>query len=373
MDTAISFGFVTDEVFRTSLENDYRELCACLKAEAWKMAHVAAGSIVEALLIDWLMVNGISRHKGKDHLRMDLGDALDACIDQKLISPRAKDLSSVIRGYRNLVHPCVVIRQREVIDQEGAGVAKSLVDMIVREIAAKRREQHGYTAEQVTDKVINDPACIPIVSHLLVKVRDDEKERMVLKVIPQRFAALIENAFVEELNLPEVLDALEALYHKVFAQLPDKGKEKAVAQYATILRTGSTDDRRWYEQRFFRASAIAYCCPEDAALILDHLHAMLSSREKSLAVYSGIGAFLTVSNCYLWINSFVEALVSRRNQQADEIIDLLHHELHTNMAGDVASEVKQHLEAFLPSNATASNSSLARQIERILDEHPIPF
>ena len=52
------FNFITTRDFRTSLENDYKELCSCLETGCWKAAHVLAGSIVEAVLIDYLVATG---------------------------------------------------------------------------------------------------------------------------------------------------------------------------------------------------------------------------------------------------------------------------------------------------------------------------
>jgi hypothetical protein len=58
------FDFVSGDDFRTPLESDYAELEACLTAGAWKSAHVLAGSIVEAVLIDYLVAVGLLRQEG---------------------------------------------------------------------------------------------------------------------------------------------------------------------------------------------------------------------------------------------------------------------------------------------------------------------
>ena len=55
------FTFIVDPGLRRGLESDFKELSACLKAEAWKAVHVLAGSIVEAVLIDALGNAGIDR------------------------------------------------------------------------------------------------------------------------------------------------------------------------------------------------------------------------------------------------------------------------------------------------------------------------
>ena len=51
----LNFDFVSDEKFRFSLERDYQELVASLQNGAWKAAYILAGSIIEAILIDYLL------------------------------------------------------------------------------------------------------------------------------------------------------------------------------------------------------------------------------------------------------------------------------------------------------------------------------
>ncbi len=50
----LSFDFISGEDFRISLENDYKELNDAMQVEAWKAVHVLAGSIIEAVLVDYL-------------------------------------------------------------------------------------------------------------------------------------------------------------------------------------------------------------------------------------------------------------------------------------------------------------------------------
>jgi len=53
-----NFDFVSDEKFRFSLEKDYQELTLSLQNGAWKAAYILAGSIVEAILIDYFLAAG---------------------------------------------------------------------------------------------------------------------------------------------------------------------------------------------------------------------------------------------------------------------------------------------------------------------------
>jgi hypothetical protein len=59
-------------------------------------------------------------------------------------------LSTVIRSYRNLIHPGRALRLKETYTAEDAKVAGTLVDIILREVAAKQEQVRGLTAEQIT-------------------------------------------------------------------------------------------------------------------------------------------------------------------------------------------------------------------------------
>src|SRR5262245_53699292 len=176
-DTATDFNFVVDDKLRESLQSDYRELCAGMQSKSWKTVHVLAVSIVEALLIDWLDVNGVQRHQEVAILKLDLGGAVEAC-DQhvpKLISERAKSLITVVRGYRNLIHPGRMIRTKEVVDEKGATVAKALVEIITKDILDTKTKTYGYTATQIVNKLKSDPSKTAILHHLLLKTPEKEK------------------------------------------------------------------------------------------------------------------------------------------------------------------------------------------------------
>ena len=67
--------FIIDDAFRESLESDFDELQECLKSQSWKAAHVLAGSLVEAVLIESVMAEGsVPRPEA---LAIDLGQAVE--------------------------------------------------------------------------------------------------------------------------------------------------------------------------------------------------------------------------------------------------------------------------------------------------------
>src|SRR5947209_3270960 len=121
------FGFVTDDDLRASLDADYAELTKAVSGGLWKSAHVLAGSIIEAVLIDYLLA---VRHKnlGDDELlKFDLGKAITACRDEGILTEETVNLCTVVRQYRNLIHPGRVKRLSVEVDEQRATVAFSLV------------------------------------------------------------------------------------------------------------------------------------------------------------------------------------------------------------------------------------------------------
>jgi hypothetical protein len=184
---APKFDFITEASFRASLESDYRELTRCLKNGAWKAVHVLAGSVVEAVLTDHLVGIDYQKKSGKDPFKMELGPIITACRDEKIITERTADLSSVIRSYRNLIHPGRIARLKEKVDAKTASIAKALVDVVTDEVSAAKAVTYGFTAEQIANKIEKDSSAIALLTHLLEETKDHERERLVSEVLPNRF------------------------------------------------------------------------------------------------------------------------------------------------------------------------------------------
>ena len=130
------FDFITEKDLRVSLEGDYAEMQRCVEASAWKSVQVLAGSIVEALLVDYLVATPNPARVQNNPLRIDLADAITICRTEKVLSDRSVDLCSVIRSYRNLIHPGRMLRLAEAAPtNQSSAVAGALIDMIVEDFS----------------------------------------------------------------------------------------------------------------------------------------------------------------------------------------------------------------------------------------------
>jgi hypothetical protein len=153
------FDFISDEQFRASLTSDHIEMISCADAGSWKAVHVLAGSIIEALLIEYLLVSGI-RPKDKDPLILDL---------------------------RNLIHAGRIIRLQKEVTPEGGQIAVHLVHLITKEVAHRRKLRYGQTGEQITKKIRTDEHCLALLPDLLSETKEQERTKLVMTLIPDAY------------------------------------------------------------------------------------------------------------------------------------------------------------------------------------------
>lgn len=168
------FQFIAIPELRQCLESDYQELRACVQAEAWKAVHVLAGSIVEAVLIDGLGDSAVDQSKLDS---MELAPLIALAKERGILSDEAVDLSTVVRRYRNLIHPGRVKRLEKSVDRSGAVVAAEVVEIITAQVAKKRKETYGYTAEQLFTRLRGGPSALSLVPFLVRDTSERELER----------------------------------------------------------------------------------------------------------------------------------------------------------------------------------------------------
>jgi hypothetical protein len=302
------FDFILDEAFRESLESDYREIAGSFEAGHMKSVHILAGSIVEAVLVDHLVAASIvSREVG---LKMELAPAITMCKEKGIISQRTAELSSVIRGYRNLIHPGRLIRLGERVDRNTAQIAYSLVDIVVDEVAIERRKNYGYTAEQIVSKLTRDSSADAIITHLLKEAPPREIERLLLQVLPKANQERQNDQFS-----PEHLGAALTVCFRSALKLADAGLTKQVAnRFATILRTEDSDVVESYGATFFRGGDLADVAPEYAAMVKQHLLSRLK-RDPSLRTFemlTDIGPHLEPADAVEFVDPIVRIVTAAR-------------------------------------------------------------
>lgn len=294
-----AFDFITNEEFRAALEADQAELLACVAAKSWKAVHVLAGSIIEAVLLDYLVASEYQKSPLEDLLKMDLHKAIDACLAEGVLTSKTAQLSVVVKDYRNLIHPGRSVRLSEKVDENSAKVAQSLVEMIVAEVAKSKSEKYGNTAEQLAAKVVVDPSAVGILDHLLDGMKELEIERLLLKVIPDQHFFLL-----NEEPVPD--DSLEALRHCYRAALRKAGyetKKKVTEKHVKVLKEEGEAKVVAYIDAFVRVSDLITAQYDEREIIKDHLLSRLGRGVTGplLEALEGIGQFLMNDDLSLFL------------------------------------------------------------------------
>jgi ABC-type transporter Mla MlaB component len=308
-----TFDFINGEDFRLSLEADYRELNSAMQTQAWKTVHVLAGSIIETVLIDYLVASEYQKKFSSNPLKMTLAEAISACRQENALSEKTEHLSHVIRSYRNLIHPGRSVRLSEVANEQGAIIAKALIEIIIEEIAAQKKQNYGYTAEQIITKIEQDSTAIAILGHLLRDTNENEMERLLLRAIPKRYFELMSLEYRPEY----LLSSLVTCYRLSFGTVSIETKEKAVKSFVKIIKEESSNIVWRYV--FFRGEDIQYLSPEEASLIKQHFLSILKEpiTDELLQAIEGIGKFLTLEEAISFVYPFINSVAQYEDAYVD--------------------------------------------------------
>ena len=298
------FDYITSEEFRESLEADYQEMIFCFNANAWKAVHVLAGSIIEAVLLDYLVAENLATYE--EALRLDLGSAITLCKDKNIISIKTSDLSSVIRSYRNLIHPGRIIRLQEHVDKNSAEVAKALVSIVIGEIEKQKHEKYGYTAEQLIAKIRRDSSASTIISHIIKQTNPTEIEKLLIKVIP--------NAYMDSLQemdpIAHLPKSLTICFRTAFEQASPELKKKVAQNFVKIIKEESDQFLFAYGKLFFRAPDMQYLSANDIEITKNYLLGRLENDiEGWLSTIAGISKYISDED----VNKLVDPLVRAVN------------------------------------------------------------
>jgi hypothetical protein len=172
------FDFMADQKYKALLKRDFIELQNCVDNKASKSVLILSGSIIETLLLEFFSHNLPERTSKAQLLRKSLAELIDLAATTELISTKSKELSTVIKNYRNLIHPGREIRTNEKFDYDTAIVSFSLVKIILKEIKEKYAQKYGYTAEDIFNKILVDSSTYSIFEKLIPKLNIHEKNKL---------------------------------------------------------------------------------------------------------------------------------------------------------------------------------------------------
>lgn len=303
-------SFVSGKEYRESLESDYQELSLCMKNGAWKAAHILAGSIIEAILVDYLISIGYKKKSGMDPLKMNLGKVIKACKNEGLLSEKTEQLSMAVKTYRQSIHPGRVPRLQEMIDENRAQIAHALVKLVAKEISERKKETYGYTAKQIVTKITGESITISIIDHLLKNMNEFELEQLLLTEIPGEYIELI--TAEPGASSQDTCEHLTKCFRTAFRMAPLDLQSKIANNFVRILKEESEFLISTYETAFFTGNDLHFLNPEDLKLVKDHMLARFYKEPTEPIIYAleGIGQFLTAGEIANFTNHIVRGITS---------------------------------------------------------------
>jgi hypothetical protein len=320
----VNFDFMHDEVLRSSLERDYHELELCMNVGAWKAVHVLAGSIIETMLIDYLMETDYATRKSTNLKDLSLFGIIKICREEDILSEKTSALSHVIREYRNLIHPEKTKRANETVDENGATIAYALVKMVTGEISVVRKKTFGYTAEQIATKIETDPSVLSIITHLLDNTKESEIKRLPLKIIPQKYLELenLNNEPDAEGYIPKAtFNRLAKCYRLAFETASDETKRDIALEFIRVIKEESAEIVKTYKLVFFRGEDLQYFPSQEVHLVIRYLLSKSSENRSASFIenITGIGKFLSDSEVKDFIDLYVTPMIANERDNSDEI------------------------------------------------------
>ena len=370
----MQFDFITNDKFRSVLTADSSEMYACADVKAWKAVHILAGSIIEAVIIDYLISeNHISEDKA---LKLHFNDAVELATKKNILSEKVHNLSIVVKNYRNLVHPGRSIRLEEIPTDKDSKMAISLVEMICDDLS-ERKSSHGYTAAQIIGKIRRDFHVRAILENLLTEMSKNEIKDLLTKVIPETYLDELQSGFDNESG-GHVLPTLKYLFHIAYRRSDEDIQREVSLNFVRILKEGDSDSVIFYSQAFWWAHQLKHLHSNDAQVVKKHFFSRIKDDNDNpnlIRMLSGIGTYL----CPKEISELVDILVRilcRKKRAASAASQLLHHEHNTTMNPDGAQTIISRLEFWQTHFNETGRPEFANIIEEertsiLLDE--IPF
>ena len=294
-----------------------------------------------------------------------LNDAILSCKEVGVISERTEHLLHAVRTYRNLIHPGRIIRLKETVNEDSAIIAEALVNTIIGEISANRKEKYGYTAEQVVTQIVRDPSKVAILKHIIRETNDFERERLLLSIIPQQYLRLLN---IGEQTSDPVLSALSSSYYEVYLSVKEEVKEKVAKKIVQVIKEESQMVVNIYENFFFNIDYLEHLSDSDRQLVKEHLLARLVKEPSNslLSAISGIGTYLIPNEIYLWISPIIKQHVEESSELISNAKYYIDNEFSFTFSEDKQKKLIDLLESSINNYKQKELVKEAEKIEEIL-------
>ena len=288
------FDTVRDRGLRRALESDYRELQLALLNGLSKASLVLAGGIVEAVLVDFLLVVGYRSTRGTDPTDMQLAELIRAGTDEGALSQETASLCHVLKQYRNLIHPGRLAREGESVDLSQAEVAEKLVQRVVTDVGRRASARPEWAADHVLEAVTiacGDPA---VIDRKLTALSASELERLLVAVIPDCFAERLPGADPEDEDYANFIAVCDMTYRAAAERASGSVRAEAARRLLRDLENDSEDAAADWLGVFFSAALLEDLDGEERAALLSYVLQVTGSpyADSPPVSLQGVGPYL---------------------------------------------------------------------------------
>jgi hypothetical protein len=361
----VSFDFISSDDLRKSLDSDYAELMKAITASMWKSACILAGSIAEAILMDYIAVVGNCNAEVENLAVPNIGlqKLIDAAIGVDVVageqSPDAGwefaqladkgaaarksgtsrslrtvyAMSSAVADFRNLIHPGRELRLKEHVDENLASAARAFTLLLCSDLSKESAARYPYRAEDVIKKAEKDVGARTVLETMLGKTKPSEVTRLLTEVGPRAFLGnfhapenlgeemfpnqdSIDDEDVDKYNslcrVAKIDQAADAqTYRLAFARGSRVQKGMAMHAIAELLKTENSPAVVAIEAELLQVSGLECASDEDRNLIVGDIVDRICSKsagKELLDSATGIGQWLSPERGA----EFVEALLDKR-------------------------------------------------------------
>src|ERR1700752_1331439 len=174
----MEFKYITDEGFQEILKRGYIELKTCQEHKASKEVLLLCGSILEAVLTDYFCENLPAGKTKNNVLEGTLSNLLDYAEDEKVINKSDKQLATVLKDYRNIIHPGREIRKKEVFDHRNSELAVSVLELLLAKIESKHKEKYDVEVEDILFNLDEDWNYRSIYSQVITRLNSAQRKEL---------------------------------------------------------------------------------------------------------------------------------------------------------------------------------------------------
>ena len=369
------FDFITDDEFRSILTADYEEMFACANSKAWKAVHVLAGSIIEAVIVDYLKAEGLV--SCKEAMELQLGSAIDKAKKEEIISQELHNLSAAVKDYRNLVHPGRSIRLKRRPNSNTSSIAMTLVEMICKELG-DRRGSHGYTAEQIISKVQKDPSSADAILKYLVKDVSSQKEikKLLIKIIPETYYETNRLPDYQQETDWRVLPVLKSLFRVTYKQTDDNTQKEVALNFIRIVKEEEDSEVvTVYSETFWWMNQLEHLDNSDMQMIKDYFFSRVGKEDSNVELIktlSDIGQYLTSEEVPNWIWLLIRRKLWGNREVRNAAAQILQNE-HWEIDGNAMSPLLKRLDQLRDRLRESGKGKLADLVEEEKLWIEIPF